>query len=449
MKHFKTQSVLLLLLCLPFSSIFAQEAKSFTLEDAKSHAVEHHRDIQNAQNDIDIAQQQIVETRGMGLPQVSINGTFNNFLNLPVQVVSANFINPNAPAGETISFKAGTDYSVAGTMQVNQMIFNGSYIVGLQVSNHYKSFQETRAKLTQEDVVFNVIQAYQLASIAKANKRFADTIVILTEELVKKQQNYLDLGLMLQEDMDQLNYSLLSAKNAAVAADVQLQNAMSLLKLSMGYPVSDPIEITDTPEQLVNKNALNTGGNVQNNLQFELMTKQIELSKYNIKNNQFANLPSLNAFFQQTYNAYRNEFNFFADKPWYPQTVWGIQLNVPIFSGLQRHARTSQSMIQLKKDQVSLEQLEDGLKFQEIQAQNNLIGAKAKYQLQLENIALARTIYENEITKENIGKGNSITVTQKHNQLMVAQAQYLGSMVDLFQARLSLDKLYNNIISNQ
>lgn len=449
MKQFKTPIFLLLTTFLVINVSLAQDIKSFTLEDAKAHAIEHHRDIQNAKNDIDIAQQRIVETRGIGLPQVSINGTFNNFLNLPVQVVGASFIDPNAGPDETISFKAGTDYSVAGTMQVNQIIFNGSYIVGLQVSNSYKSFQETRARLTQEDVVFNVIQAYQLASIAKANKRFADTIVVLTEELVNKQRHYLDLGLMLQEDMDQFNYSLLTAKNAAVAADVQFQNAISLLKLTMGYPLGDPIDIEDSPELLITKSAVSTGGNLQNNLQFELMSKQIELSRYNVKNNQFANLPSLNAFFQQTYNAYRNEFNFFADKPWYPQTVWGIQLSVPIFSGLQRHAKTAQSMIQLKKDQVSLEQLEDGLKFQEIQAQNNLIGAKAKYQLQLENIELARTIYENELTKENIGKGNSITVTQKHNQLMVAQGQYLGSIIDLFQARLTMDKLYNNIISNQ
>ena len=69
-------------------------------------------------------------------------------------------------------------------------------------------------------------------------------------------------------------------------------------------------------------------------------------------------------------------------------------------------------------------------------------------ELQEKNIALARSIYTNEIVKEEIGKGNSITITQKHNQLMMAQSQYISSMIELFQSRLSLDKLYNKILPN-
>jgi outer membrane protein TolC len=101
------------------------------------------------------------------------------------------------------------------------------------------------------------------------------------------------------------------------------------------------------------------------------------------------------------------------------------------------------------KDQNSFDQVTQALKFQEAQAQNNLRSAKDKYALQKQNIELAQTIYDNAITKEEIGKGNSIIVTQKYNQLMMAQAQYLGAMVDLFQAQLTLDKLYNKILSNQ
>ena len=80
---------------LSFSSI-SQETRSFSMEEAKSFALENHLAILNSQNDIEIARQRIVETRGIGLPQVGITGSFNQFINLPVQVVSANFINPSA-----------------------------------------------------------------------------------------------------------------------------------------------------------------------------------------------------------------------------------------------------------------------------------------------------------------------------------------------------------------
>jgi outer membrane protein TolC len=422
------------------------QVNSFTLEEAKAHALEHHLDIIKSQGNVDFAQQQIVETRGIGLPQIDFSGQFNHFINIPVSVVDASLFNPAAPPGEVLEFRMGQEFSTSGTLQVNQLIFNGSYIVGLQAMKFVKRFQESAYLATKEDVVFNVIQAYQLATIAKGNIVFADSMVILTEQMVEAQQHYFDLDLILQEDIDQLNYSLLTARNAALSAHVQYENALNLLKFSMGYSMSEEIEISESAEQLITKTNLSSG-DIKNNLQYSLAQQNVTLTKLDVKNTKFENLPSLYAFFSQAYNAYRNEFNFFADERWYPQTVWGLQLNVPIFSGLQRHARTKQKKIKLMQDQNAVEQLERALQFQEIQTKNNLRAAKDKFELQSDNTALAKMIYKNAVEVKEIGKGNSITVTQKHNQMMMAQAQYLGSLMELFQAQLELDKLYNEILS--
>lgn len=430
-----------------FSALMAQ-SPSFSLEEAKAYALEHHLDIVNAQRNIDIAQQQIVETRGMGLPQIDIKGQFNNYLNIPVSVVDAALFNPNAQPGETMEFRMGTDYSTSGTLQVNQLLFNGSYIVGLQASKHVRHFQESAYLVTKEDVVFNVIQAYQLATVAKENLAFTDSMVHIASELVNKQQNYFDLGLIVQEEIDQINYALQTAKNAQVEADVQYQNTMSILKYSMGFPMNESLEITETSEALLSRSAL-SAGDIHNNLQYSLLEQNIILAGLNVKNNKFSNLPSLYAFFSHAYNAYRNEFNFFADEKWFPTTVWGIQLNIPVFSGLQRHAKLQQTKIEKLQKETNLEQLERGLQLQEMQLNNKLVGARNKFELQKENIRLARSIYNNAIEAEEIGKGNSLLVTQKHNQVIVAQAQYLGAIMELFQAQLELDKLYNELLKNQ
>ena len=432
---------------LSFSTI-AQETKSFSLEEAKSFALENHITILNSQHDIEIARQQIVETRGIGLPQVGITGSFNQFINLPVQVLGANFIDPNAAEGETISFKAGTNFTSDAALQVNQMLFDGSYIIGLKAANFFLNFQKTVANLSNEDIAFNVIQAYEMAAVAKTNKAFIDSLVFTTEKLIEKQQNYLELGMILQEDMDQLNYSLLSVKSSQTVATINYENSMNMLKLSMGYPINGSVEITNTPEQLITKSSLSDGNDIYQNIQYQISEQQVRLSQFNVKLYQYKNLPSLNAFFKQTYSAFRNEFNFFANEKWYPQTLWGLSLNIPVFSGLSRYARTSQAKVTLMKNENNLKQLEQNLQFQELQFRNNVRGAKNKLELQEKNIALAKSIYENEIIKEQIGKGNSITITQKHNQLMMAQSQYIGSMVELFQSQLSLDKLYNKISPN-
>lgn len=430
------------------SSSIAQEIRSFTIEEAKAYGLENNLSVHNANNDIEIARKKIVETRGIGLPQVNINGNFNHFINLPVTVMDAKFLNPMAADGETVSFEAGTKYSSSGSLEVGQILFNGSYIVGLQAASFFAKFQETVSNQTKEDVAFNVIQAYELAAVAKENKTFMDSLVASTEKLVEKQANFVELGLMLQEDMDQLSYSLLGAKNAQLGADLQYENALNMLKLAMGYPISNQIEVNNTTTDLMSKTSIKTG-DVKSNLTYMMMERQVKLSELNLKNNKFANLPTLNAFFSHTYNAYRSEFNFFADERWFPQTVWGLQLNIPVFSGLSRHARTAQTKIQLMNDQNNLSMMEQNLEFQEIQYQNNYKAAVDKSDLQKQNVELAKNIYENEIIRENIGKGNSINVTQKHSQYMTAQAQYIGSLVELFQAKLALDKLYNNILPSK
>jgi outer membrane protein TolC len=423
----------------------AQNKNAYSLSQAQEIALTNNESLKNASLDEEIARLKVVETRAIGLPQVNFQGSFSNFLNLPVQVVGASFINPNAGPDETISFKAGTDYSSAGTLQVNQLLFNGSYLVGLQVSNFYKEFSSSQTDKTKEEVLFNVSQAYQMAVVAKTNVKFVDSLLIITSKLVEKQRNYLELGMMVQEEMDQLEFSLLNAQNSVNAAILQRENAFSMLKLAMGISQKEQIDVTDNVDFLLQKANSLSSGSLTNNLNYVLLSKQITMNQFSLKNKKAANLPSLNAFFQQTYNAFRNQFNFFANDKWYPQTVWGLQLNIPIYSSGSRSAQISQAKVEVEKSENSLKQLNNSLEMQSAQYSNNLKNAQATLELQKKNIELAKKIYENALIKEEIGKGNSILVTQKYNQLIIAQAQYVGAMLDVFNSKLNLDKLYHSI----
>lgn len=426
-------------------SSFAQTS-AFTLEEAKNYALEHHISVLNAEQDVIAAEYQRRETVAMGLPQVNATGSFSNFLNLPVQVLDASFF--GGQPGDLISFRAGTDYSSSFNLNVNQLVFSGSYIVGLKLSRHYAGMKTNAATLSKEEVMYNLVQAYEIAAVSKENLVFMDSMVTVTQRLIDKQQNFMELGLMLQEDMDQLNYSLLTAKQSQTQAKVQYQNALELLKYCMGYPMDQPIEITASTEDLMNTPAM-TGGDVKSNLTYQVMNDQVTLQEYVVKNDKSAYMPTVNAYLQHGFNAYRNEFDFFdSDQNWFTQTSWGLQLNIPILSSGQRYYKTAQSKVALLQAQNNLEQMEQALSMQSLQANNNLESARSKYELQQENVRLAQSIYENELAKEQIGKGNSILVTQKYNQLVIAQAQLVGSTLELLQAQLELNKIYNNLLPN-
>lgn len=425
---------------------WTQDKVSFSLLEAKAFALENSPSIKNAALETEVSIQKRREVFGIGLPQVSFTGGFNHFINLPVQVVGANFINPNAPADETISFKAGTDYSSNGNLQVNQLLFNGSYIVGLQVAKLYVDFQRTVETQSREDVVFNVIQAYQVASVAKENIEFSDSMVVLTQALVDKQKNFLELGMMKQDDYDQLSYSLLTAKNGQLEANNQYKNALTLLKMVMGYPIERDIEITDKSASLMLRSNLGSA-NLENNINVRILEQQRQLNTYSLKNIKAEKLPTLNAFFQHQYNAFRNEFNFFANEKWFPQTLWGLQLNIPIYTGGQKDAQIKQAQIKIEQNDNSLAQLKENLKFQEAQALTNLNNAQERLTLQQSNIDLAQKLYKNSLIRRDIGQETSINVTQKYNQLIMAQAQYAGAQVAVLNAKLELEKLYNQILT--
>ena len=429
------------------TTTLAQNNISYSLLEAQDFALNNHLSIKNSALEIQKSEEQKKEYLAIGLPQVSANSGFNNFINLPVQVVSAKFINPNASEGEVVSFKGGTDYSLLGNIQVNQLLFNGSYFVALAASKALIDLQKTLALQTKDDVVFNVSQAYHLAAVAKENLSFADSMLLITAQLLEKQKSILQVGVITQEDVDQMNYAYLSAKNAQTSSELQFKNAMALLKMAMFLPFDQEISLKESTSELLQKSNLSLSGLLSNNLTLQILQKQILLDKLDIRNKKMSVMPILKAQFQQSYVAYRNELNFFANQPWYPQTSWGIQLSMPIYTSGSNRAIISQSKIKLMQDENTLKITNQALKMQEIQALNNLIGAKQRLELQKENVQLAGKIYANTLIKEKIGKESSIVVTQKYNQLMIAQAQYTGSMVELFQAKLLLDKLYNQILT--
>lgn len=425
---------------------WSQDKSTFTLSEAKIYALENHLSIKNASWDVQSAIYKKNETRAIGLPQLNLQGTFNQFINLPIQVVDASFINPNAKPGETISFRAGTNYNSAGSLQVSQLLFNGSYLVGLQVSKQYVEFSKTLESQTKEQVVFSVIQAYNTVAVAAENVRFMDSLLAVTQALIDKQVNYFELGLMTPEDMDQMKYSLLIAKNAVTSAETQYKNAIVLLKLTMNYPIEKEITISEDSETLMNKSRV-LGGKIENNIGLQTLSGQKELSLYSLKNERYANLPSLNAYFNQTYNAYRNKFDFFTNNNWFSQTFWGMQLSIPIFSGGQRHYRVKQATVSVMKNENMITQLTQSLKMQEVQAKNNLNAAMEQLSLQKSNLELADRIYKNALVKEQIGSQNSIVVTQKYNQLLQSQTQFTAAKLAVFTEQLNLDKLYNQILS--
>ena len=423
------------------ANLYGQE---FSLFQAQEYALKNRETIENARLDLESAEKQVIETRAMGLPQISSEMNFQNFLNIPVQVVDGAFI---GQPGTLVSFRAGTDYNVNAGVTLNQLIFDGSYIVGLQVSRFYTEFVASSIEKSKQDVLADVTKSYEMAMISEQNKEFVDTLVNLSEDLLSKQKELYDLGLITQEQLDQTEYSLLQAKANKLAAKVAYENALTMLKMTMAYPIEEPISLSEDLNALMGEQMKDLSGSIENNIQLDLLRKQKELSIYDLKNTKMAYLPRLAGFANHQYNAFSNEFSFFdSDQEYFSQTVWGLRLSIPIFSSGERWAKTQKAQIAVKQNELSIQELERGLQAQEIQIKNNLKQARSNLTLKEKNIELARKIYNNSLTKAQLGRENSILVTQKYNQLIAAQTEYVNAMMDVLNTKVQLDELYNKLI---
>jgi len=154
-------------------------------------------------------------------------------------------------------------------------------------------------------------------------------------------------------------------------------------------------------------------------------------------------LPSVGAFFTHSQNAFRNEFDFFEDKPWYPTTIWGVSMKIPITSSGQKIVKVQQAEMKIEQDQNSLENLRKSLEFQSLQLKASFQSATETVALEKANVELAQRIYKRAIARNETGVVSALEVTQLQNQLLSAEGNYIMAVMEMLNIKVQLDKLYN------
>ncbi|MEN8827080.1 MAG: TolC family protein [Flavobacteriales bacterium] len=443
----KKPLIIIALACLAGLNSSAQQ--SYSLEEAIDFATKNNASVKNAVLGIESANQKVKETRAIGLPQVSAAGEFQNFLDIPITVAPANAFNPAAPADELVSLQFGTEFNAKGSLNANQLIFNGSYLVGLQTSKKFKKVSEFQKTKTIQDVKENVIKAYYGALVAEKTMVTLTEIAATAQTIYDQTKGLFDQGLIEEDNVTQLSLNVLQAKNSLNGAKRQWDNTKNLLKFQMGMDVNESISLTSDFDAVISSldaSQSEVTSEINQNIDFLLLNQQRELNVLNVKYEQSQYLPSLNAFFTHQQNALRNDFDLLeSGQPWFPTTIWGLNLSVPIFSSGSRSSKVSQAKIQLKQTENSLSQLEKGLSIQTLSAKTNYDNAFDTYTTSKEAVAISKKIYNNYQIKFKEGLITSLDLSQIQTQYLSTQTQYIQAMYNLVSAKIELDKITNKL----
>lgn len=426
------------------SLAFAQETQSFSLSEAQSFALEHNYDKVNAESDLLIAKKKVWETTGIGLPQVNFEAKLQNFIDLPTSLVPANAFNPNAPEGEFAELKFGTNYNNVATISANQLLFDGSYLVGLRAARVYKEFSEKNVAKTEIQVKEDVAQAYYLVLVAKENKTILAEIASTTAKLLDETTKIYQEGFVEEQNVDQLKLTLNEINNSLADAERQLSIANNLLKFQIGYEIKNNIETTDNLDDLLKlatpENGISKEFDISNNIDYQMTKVNEKLMKLNFNKEKFSFAPSIAAFFSHSQQNMSDNFDAFSGGKYYPQTLWGISLNLPIISGGTRLAKMGQAKVEYLKAQTTAKKVEQSLMLQAERSQAEYSSALSIYNNQKEGVQLAKKINNQSMIKYNEGIISSLELAQTQNQYLESEGKYIKSLLDLFNAKSNLNK---------
>jgi outer membrane protein TolC len=262
-------------------------------------------------------------------------------------------------------------------------------------------------------------------------------------------QRYFENGLAEEESVEQLQITYSVVENQLRNATRFLKITLQMLNLSMGLPIDMQTQLSENLDDLTRANVdpeiTESPFNIENNVDFKLITNLNEQRYFELKLAKSRALPSLNAFVNYGTTAFSDSFSFFrSEQEWFNSSILGFDLNIPIFSSLQRSASTQRAKIALDKAKTQLTETQELIRLQLEKAKSDYILAIEQYVTSQQNLNLAERIEQKNEIKYREGIASSFDLRQAQTQLYSAQQEYLQSMVNVINAKTELEVIVNN-----
>ncbi len=434
---------ILALMIVIFSSVGANEkVNRFSLEEAKAYAMENSWFIKNTSLEVSKARKKVWETITTGLPQVSGSSAYNKFLNLPVSLIPGEFF--GGDPGTYIPVKFGQDYSSDFGFTVSQMIFDGSYIVGVGSSQIYLDLARQSNEKTAIDIRNAVAQAYYMVLIGEENLKVMLENLENTRKMLFETNEYYKNGFMEEQDVDQMRILVKSAENEVIKAEREIKIATTVLKYTMGMPLEDEIQLTDELSSFLApllRNDSPEGFDYTSHIDYRMAATQLNAAEKLLKLEKTSFLPRLSGFYSYTKTAYGNKANLFAsEQSWYPSSLVGLSLSVPLFTSGQRVLKVQQARFDLEQASNQRELASQTIQKDYLTAVANFETAVERYGNDLENRELSVKILNKGKIKFNNGISSSTELMQLENQYLQSHGAYIASVMQLLMSDLELKK---------
>ncbi len=443
----KNKILLLLFFCTII--VNAQEEKqktTFSLQEAIDYGILYAYEIQDADNDVETAEEKVRETTAIGLPQINGSLDYKNNLKQQISLIPAEFFGGNE--GEFAEVAFGTKQNLNANITLNQLLFDGSYLVGLKGVKLYLTVSEKAKEKTEFVVKQIVANAYTYVLLVEESVDILEKNKAVLESNLNQTLKLYENGFAEEQDAEQIQLNLSAIINDLNKTNRIKASAYKVLNIALGIDVDTEITLTENLETLLLSNLdlslTKTDFDITQHIDYQIAETTKESQELLVRYEKSKYLPSLNAFVDYNTMANNDQFKFLnGDQKWFGSSMLGVSLNVPIFSSFSRSAKTQQAKIELDKADRNLTVTEQKLIVKLQDAQNDYQFAIDSYYISKNNLELAERIEKKENIKFFEGISSSFDLSNAQNQLYAGQKTYLESILYLINSKITLENALN------
>ena len=414
------------------SSVQTPKVLQLSLQEAQNHAVESNRSLKNASLAVQEAYAQHWQTIASMLPQVDGSYAYSNYCGYSATLSMGGMEVP-------VSMPNVGALGVTASMGLN-----GQGIVGALLNNIAIDMKKIALEQSESELRGNVMSSYVSVLALQSITELLDSTLLNLEGVEQMTQSAVDAGAAEQTSADQIRVRVNTLKNSINQQKRNIELAFTSLKVLLDVPVETELVLTDKIDGILSAEKVLAllGENfiVENNLNYQLLSKNVELAKRNVHMAGWAYGPTVAVAYNYANQQYYGEGGMRMTPP----NLVQVSVKMPLWSSGKRAAGVVEKKIAYEEAKNTLSETTDQLAIQYRQLCFNLNNAYETYLNEKENIEVSKRVFNSATEKFKYGASSNLELTNASNDLINAQSSYVQAMLSLVNAQVELDKFLNN-----
>jgi outer membrane protein TolC len=431
--------IILIMLCFMRGSLAAEE---YSLGRCIEHARRHNGGMKIVSLNAEISARQVRQRIGDALPKVDVTGSLLDNVELTTTLLPGEFL--GMPSGTYIPVRMGTRYNSTVGVRLSQTIFEPSVWVGLKAAKLSERLSNQKIRQTDEELCYGVSAAYYQAFVLRKKFENLSAMLEASRRTLDAAEMRYQNGVAERIDVDRVRVSCNNTRSQVEESELNLAQAMNRLKYLMGMPMEEDLALSDT----LSENVWETPGESPLNdeimarrVDYQMLQIQVAAQQLNRQNQMAAFLPTITFSASGSYQAMRTRFDIFEkDGNWYRNASVGLNLAIPVFSGLSRVSKVSEAGLAVEAARENLRESARAIELELSDFSVQYSAALNAIRDQKDNLSLAESVLDNTRLKFAQGAGSSIDLIQAESAFRETQNNYYARLLSLTMARLNLEK---------